>query len=148
MFFLKELPTHQMLETYHERFPEMKVEMVESALLLLRRASLLLRDLEAYFARHGLSQLRYLILIILDREPGSDGLMTSEVAERLDVSRPVMTRTLQLLAKDEFLEIDKHSKDGRARLVRLTKKGREKLYAVLPGYYQVIEKFMNSDLSI
>jgi DNA-binding MarR family transcriptional regulator len=144
MFFLKELPTRQMLETYHKRFPQMNVESVDAALHLLRRASLLMRKLDTYFVNKNLSQLRFLILIVLDRESSRDGLMASEVAARLDVSRPVTTRTLQTLKDDGLLEFASHGEDARAKLVTLTSKGRLKLRNVLPGYYKVIEEFMEA----
>ena len=146
MFFLKVLPTRQMLEAYQKRFPDMKIDTVESALQLLRQASLLLRILNAYFAKQNLSQLRFLILVVLDREIDHDGLMSSEVAARLDVSRPVMARTLKTLSDDELLDFDEHDADGRAKLIRLTTKGRRTLQEVLPGYYREIEQFMISPL--
>lgn len=145
MFFLKQLPTRSMLEDYHRRYPQMNIDAVDGALHLLRRASVLMRELDAYFAAHGLSQLRFLILVVLEREPGRDSLMASEVAERLDVSRPVMTRTLQALEKDGLLSMAAHGQDGRARLISLSPAGRQALAAVLPGYYGVIEAFMASD---
>jgi DNA-binding MarR family transcriptional regulator len=144
MFFLKELPTRQMLEAYQARFPDMKIDTVESALMLLRQASLLMRRLDAYFAKQNLSQLRFLILIVLDREFNRDGLMASDIAARLDVSRPVMARTLKTLLDDEQLQFDDHESDGRAKLVRLTSKGRQTLNEALPGYYREIETFMAS----
>ena len=144
MFFLKELPTRQMLDSYQKRFPAMKIDRVESALMLLRQASLLIRILDAYFAKHNLSQLRFLILVVLDREIDRDGLMASEIAARLDVSRPVMARTLKTLSDDELLYFNEHDADGRAKLVRLTSKGRWTLNEALPGYYREIEQFMVS----
>ncbi|WP_426751148.1 MarR family winged helix-turn-helix transcriptional regulator [Myxococcus sp. Y35] len=143
MFFLKELPTRQMLEGYHQRFPSMNVEAVEGALHLLRDASVLLRALEAYFAEHQLSQVRFLVLVVLDREPELDGLMASEVASRLDISRPLMTRTLHALEQDGLVSSTGHQQDGRVRVVRLTSKGSRLLERVLPGYYQIIEAFMH-----
>ncbi|MFZ6744500.1 MarR family winged helix-turn-helix transcriptional regulator [Undibacterium sp. JH2W] len=142
MFFLKELPTRQMLETYQQRFPAMKIDTVEAALHMLRQASLLMRELDAYFASHDLSQLRFLILIVLDREVERKGLMPSEVAARLDVSRPVMTRTLQTLATDGLLEFMDGDTDARVKLLRLTAQGKASLYKVLPCYYAQIENFM------
>ena len=142
MFFLKELPTRHMLDSYQKRFPDMKIDMVETALLLLRQASLLLRELDAYFAKQNLSQLRFFVLIVLDRELDNSGLMPSEMAARIDVSRPVMTRTLQTLSDDGLLDFGEHGEDGRAKLIRLTAKGRRSLHKVLPGYYRVIEDFM------
>jgi DNA-binding MarR family transcriptional regulator len=143
MFFLKDLPTPDILETYHAKFPAMNVKNVDEALHMLRQASLLMRELDAYFAEQGMSQLRYLILVVLDREPGRNGqLMASEVAARIDVSRPVMTRTLQSLISDGWVEMEVHGDDARARLIRLTPTGREKLHLVLPGFYEVIDTFM------
>lgn len=142
MFFLKELPTRKMLEAYHDQFPAMNVDNVQAALYMLRRASILMRVLDIYFSNHGLSQLRYLIMVVLDREKGCEGLMASDVADRLDVSRPVMTRTLQTLASEGMLAVETHGVDARAKLIRLTNVGHKKLYEVLPGYYQLIDTFM------
>lgn len=144
MFFLKELPTRQMLESYQQRYPEMAIDSVEAALHMLRKASLLMRRLDTYFAQHELSQLRFLILVVLDREEGDGGLMASDMAERLDVSRPVMTRTVQTLAADGMLRLREHGADGRARLIQLTSKGRRLLHQALPGYYREIDDFMRT----
>lgn len=144
MFFLKELPTRDILETYQKRFPAMNVDKVEAALFMLRRASLLMRELEAYFAERDLSLLRYLIMIVLDREADRDSLMVSEIAERLDVSRPVMTRTIQALIDDGLLERRAHQKDGRMKLISLTPAGHTKLRRVLPGYYRLIDGFVKT----
>ncbi len=136
----------QTLETYQASYPAMNVDRVDAALHMLKSASLLMRELDNYFAGHDLSQLRYLILVVLDREKTMDkeneGLMASDIADKLDVSRPVMTRTLQSLVNDGMLEMSSDSRDGRAKLVRLTRTGRARLHAVLPGYYQLIDVFM------
>ncbi|MCH8622537.1 MarR family transcriptional regulator [Undibacterium sp. TS12] len=148
MFFLKDLPSRQTLQAYQADYPAMNIDRVDTALHMLRTASLLMRELDNYFASHDLSQLRYLILVVLDREKTmnkkSEGLMASEIAGRLDVSRPVMTRTLQSLMQDGLLEAGGDSSDGRARLIRLSRAGRARLHAVLPGYYQLIDSFMQN----
>ncbi len=144
MFFLKELPTRQILERYQERFPEMRVEMVHDALHLMRRGSLLIRELEEYFAGHDFSQLRFLICVVIDREESRQQLMASEIASKLDVSKPVMARTLHSLEKAGFVEITVDSQDKRAKRITLTARGQQKLYAILPGYYAVIHHFMTS----
>lgn len=141
MFFLKELPTRQILERYHERFPNMKVDMVESALLLMRQASLLLRKLDEYFSKHDFSQLRFLIAVIIDREQERQ-LTASDILKKLDVSKPVMTRTLKTLENSGMIAFSEHERDKRAKLIQLTTKGKGKLQAILPGYYKTIEEFM------
>jgi DNA-binding MarR family transcriptional regulator len=142
MFFLKELPTRQMLEGYHTRFPKMNVSALEEALIMMRRASLLVRRLERYFDVHGLSLLRFLILIVIDREPERDGLSIGEITERVDVSKPVMTRTLKSLEQDGLISITSQGEDKRVKCVCLTPKGAAMLNDVLPGYFSLIDEFM------
>lgn len=141
MFFLKELPTRQMLEGYRKRFPMMDVDAVESALTFLRQASLLLRELDAYFSAHNFSQLRFFVLMVIDREPECSGLTATQIASRLDVSKPVLTRTLQTLLGDEFIQFNENVSDKRSKVFFLTPSGAVKLTAVLPGYYRLIESF-------
>ncbi|WP_422366125.1 MarR family transcriptional regulator [Pelagibius sp.] len=142
MFFLKDLPTQDMLQGYQARFPVMDAPTVETALKLLRRASLLLRELDAYFAAHRLSQTRFLILVLLDRDPTVDGLSVTEIAGKLDISKPIVTNTLRALAADGLLKIVTNEDDLRARWVTLTARGRKRLHKVLPGYFELIQDFM------
>lgn len=138
MFFLKALPTRAILDRYAERYPEMNVGNMEEALALLRKASRLMRELEAYFALHDLSQTRFLILILLDREPDQDTFVINDLVERLDVSKPVITKAVQSLEKEGFLSLEASATDRRAKLIALRDSGRKKLDSVMPGYYQII----------
>lgn len=145
MFFLKELPTRQMLQNYHARYPDMDAGAVDAALRLLRRGSLLMRELEAYFATHGSSQTRFLAMIVIDREPEQAGLLPSEIADRLDVSRPVVTDTIKALERAGLLGSIRAAEDGRAKRVTLTLEGRAALVDLLPGYFALIADFMARD---
>jgi len=142
MFFLKELPTTSMIQGYANQYPMENIDSVEAALLMMRQASLLVRRLEGYFSQHNISQLRFLILIVIDREPDRQSLLASEISARIDVSRPVMTRTLQSLQNDNLISIKADEDDGRARQIFLTDKGRCLLEKILPGYFELIGKFM------
>lgn len=142
MFFLKELPTRRMLQGYAARYPEMDADAVDDALRLLRRASLLMRELEAYFAAQGTSQTRFLTLIVIDREPEEAALLPSEIANRLDVSRPVVTDTIKALERAGLLRSVRSAEDGRAKRVSLTPEGGAALDRLLPGYFLLISDFM------
>ncbi|WP_444929266.1 MarR family winged helix-turn-helix transcriptional regulator [Microbulbifer sp. SSSA002] len=142
MFFLKELPSQQMVEGYSKRFSIKDPAAIQDALGMMRDASLLLRELEGYFSEHGISQLRFLVMIVIDREPQRDSLLASEIAERIDVSRPVMTRTLKSMLEDKLIAMEADSSDGRAKCVALTKIGKKFLQEILPGYFKIISKFM------
>ena len=94
MFFLKELPTKAMLDKYTGDLTSDEKTSITEALGIMRQASLLVRNIETYFSSHDLSQLRFLILIVIDREPDRTSLYAHEIASRLDVSRPVLTLSL------------------------------------------------------
>lgn len=143
MFFLKDLPTRQMLQSYHDRYPTMDMSAVDGALRLLRRGSLLMRELEAYFALHGLSQTRFLILIVIDRESAEEGLLPSEIADKLDISRPVVTDTIKAMERASLLKSIRSADDGRAKRVLLTPDGGTVLADLLPGYFRLINAFMS-----
>lgn len=145
MFFLKELPTQEMLERYSKLYSEMDLEKTDAALRLLRRASLFIRKLDQYFAKHNLSQTRFLILIILDREPDLQELAISDLGKRLDVSKPVITNTVKALCKDGLVNLDACETDMRSKKISITDYGREKLKAVLPDYYNLINEEMDHD---
>ena len=108
----------------------------------MRQASLLVRNIETYFSAHDLSQLRFLILIVIDREPNRSSLYANEIALRLDVSRPVLTRTLKTLIADDLLTSSNDKTDKRAKKITLTEKGAACLSDVLPRYFNEINKLM------
>jgi DNA-binding MarR family transcriptional regulator len=142
VFFLKDLPSRQMVDGYADRFDDVDAPKVLEVLQVMRDGSLLIRELEAYFARHELSQLRFLTMILIDREPDRDCLAASEIADRLDVSRPVVTRTLQSLEKSGLIAISDNPSDARSRNVALTPTGESKLREVLPGYFAILHRAM------
>lgn len=142
MFFLKDLPTRRMIESYSGHY-DTDPETIRDGLTLLRRASLLIRRLDAYFAQHGFSQLRFLFLIVIDRETDRDSLTVGEITERLDVSGPVVARTLRMLLDDGLVTKMTDEDDSRIRHIALTPEGRDRLTAILPGYFRIIADEMD-----
>lgn len=111
---------------------------VADMLAMMRRASLLIRQLESYFSAHGLSQLRFLFLIVIDREQERRSLTIGEIGDRLDVSGPVIARTLRSLLADKLVRTMADKKDGRSKHVSLTREGERKLEALMPGYIAIL----------
>lgn len=118
------------------------VDAVAQALSMMREASQLERQLDAYFNSHGLSQLKFHILIVIDREPDTDSLRQSEINQRLDISKPVLHRTVASLLKNGLLMRRDDPEDLRAHLLALTDTGKTVLAAILPGYFEAISDFM------
>jgi DNA-binding MarR family transcriptional regulator len=144
MFFLTELPTRQMVESYTEDLAGVDASTVQAALAMMRRASQLVRKLDAFFAAHKLSQLRFLVLIVIDREPDRDTLTASEIAARLDVSKPILSRAIKSLREEGLLRATEDKQDSRARNLALTRTARRKLDQLLPGYFRLICEFMHT----
>lgn len=138
MFFLKELPTQAMIHRYSDEFFPGHAESVANTLKELREYSALIRQLDDYFASHNLSQLRFLVMMVIDRELDRNSLYAYEIAERLDVSKPVLSRAIKKLTEDSLLISTKDLKDARAILLLLTPAGKKLLNEILPEYFQIL----------
>lgn len=144
MFFLKVLPDEAMI-TRFTGSPERSAK-VHQSLRRMREASLLIRQVERYFSGYGLSQLKFLIMIVIERENDRDSLRASEISARLDVSKPVLHRSIQALIEQGLIVGMADPQDKRAELLSLTKAGRDVLNAALPGYFDVMTAYQWEDL--
>jgi DNA-binding MarR family transcriptional regulator len=68
----------------------------------------------------GLRITQFLILAVLARVSEAS---VNELAERLDLERTAMGKTLGPLERDRLIRIEPSPVDGRSRIVRLTSKG-------------------------
>ena len=143
MFFLKELPSEKIMQRYASRFSEMDIDKTREALHMMRNASLLMRDLENYFRKYHFSMTRFLILIVLDREPELETFTISDLVSRLDISKPVITTTAKRLEQDKMIQFDKNESDARYKKIRITQKGRDTISKIMPGYYKIINEHMD-----
>ncbi|WP_375563326.1 MarR family winged helix-turn-helix transcriptional regulator [Bernardetia sp. OM2101] len=60
------------------------------------------------------------------------GILASDIAEALNVSRPNITNLLQILADKGLITQDKDPKDKRRKVLVLTRKGRDAIAKVAP----------------
>ena len=141
MFFLEKLPDPKTMQGFADRFPEMQIDTTAACLRLLRVASILLRELERHFSAHGLSQARFLALVVLEREPAKQ-LVPVEIARQMGISKKNTARLLAFMEEDNLVSRTSHDTDGRASIAKITTKGANLLTAVLPGYYQVLNQAM------
>lgn len=111
---------------------------IGDALVAMRRASDMIRKLERYFAGYALSQLKFHVMIVIDRDPARDSLRQSDIAERIDVSKPVLHRTIAALVDAGLLCSTPDPADGRAALLSLSENGKARLAEILPGYFQIV----------
>lgn len=80
------------------------------------------------------------MLIVIDREPQRQSLTPNEIAQRIDISKPVLSRTLHALEQDCLITLAASRTDGRSKEVFLTAEGRQRLLDILPGYFGILSE--------
>jgi len=135
MFFLKDLPTDMPLQEFSRRYPNMNPSALKICAELMRTGSDLLTAFETVLGKYGLSQGRFLILIVMNRTPEKE-INPSTLAEKLGVKKATVTGLLDGLEKDSFIERVSDPRDRRKIGIRLTANGRQLLDEMLPDYYR------------
>ncbi|NLC24287.1 MAG: MarR family transcriptional regulator [Oxalobacter sp.] len=138
MFFLDNLPTVEMMARLASRVPEMEPDTVVTYLLLAKTASELLRQQDRHLAKFGLSQARFQLLILLERS-GNGEMTPADLTREMGIAMKNTLRLIGYMEKDGIVSRMPHETDRRATIVRITEKGRELLFSLLPGNY----RFMN-----
>jgi len=141
MFYLKDLPTDRTLGEFAKRYPDLDSSALKTCVVLLRTGSDLLTAFESILGKHGLSQGRFLTLIVLNRTPNK-AINPSILAEKVGVKRATMTGLLDGLERKGLVKRLAHSGDRRKVSIRLTETGRQALDEMLPDYYSRIAKLM------
>ena len=141
MFYLKDLPTDQTAAEFTERYPTINPSAIKTCAALLRTGSDLLTAFETILGRNGLSQGRFLTLMVMNRTPSEES-NPSVLSEKIGVKRATMTGLLGGLERDGLIERLIHNEDRRKKGIRLTAKGRQVLDDILPDYYRNIAKIM------
>jgi DNA-binding MarR family transcriptional regulator len=137
--FLKGNALYQISEQLSEQYLEIDPKLVRTAFALIDFISSSLTTFETYLERHGLSQGRLLILMLLLK--GTEQIWTpTKLADTLSVTRATVTGLLNVLEKDNWIERLPYSKDGRMKVVILTEIGRTKVTEFIPEHLERMSK--------
>ena len=140
MFFLKDLPSTAMIAGVTTEVPEVSPPRVLHVLEQLRAASVLMRRIDAFLRGHGLSQTQFLAMMMIVREPERDSLSAAEIAARLDVSKPVLSKALGSLTDAKLIARAKvQPTDQRQKGLSLTAKGARVFASLLPDYFALLQ---------
>jgi DNA-binding MarR family transcriptional regulator len=85
----------------------------------------------------GLRITQFLILAVLARVPGAS---VNELAERLDLERTAMGKTLGPLERDGLIRIESSPVDARSRVIKLTSKGTRAFQDAVPLWRRAQEQ--------
>ncbi|NVD99201.1 MULTISPECIES: MarR family winged helix-turn-helix transcriptional regulator [unclassified Massilia] len=141
MLELKDLPSFDTLSQFAKLYPNPDVDGVRTWLLLSRSCSDMMGDFEQNLARHGLSQTKFFVLLLLKRNP--DGLGVRRLAEGVNVSSPTMTGIIDRLEHAKLCRREQDASDRRAWVVRLLPAGETLLAAALPEHYAWVAQLMS-----
>jgi DNA-binding MarR family transcriptional regulator len=141
MFYLRDLPSPEFLRAYSQRYGNMAPVACEAFLVLLRIASDVAAGFDGYLEENGLSQGRFTVMMILNRNPAV-GLSPSDLAERAGVTRATMTGLLDGLENEGLVTRSAHAQDRRMLTVRLTEGGLRRLDDMLPEYFRRISALL------
>lgn len=145
MFLLRDLPKYESIRQQSERYPQIDPRAVEAFLVLWRTATDTLSAFECFLGKHGMSQGKFTVLMILNRNP-DQGVNPSELADRAGVTRATMTGLLEGLEREKLINRQGDRVDRRRAVVRLTPAARTMLDGLLPEYFSQLHHLM-ADLS-
>ncbi|WP_088348794.1 MULTISPECIES: MarR family winged helix-turn-helix transcriptional regulator [Rhodomicrobium] len=116
--------------------------------LRIRKASRLVSQIyDQFLEPHGLTITQYGLLAHL---AWLDGITIGALAERLIMDPTTLTRNLRPLERDGFVTHEADPRDRRARRLKLTESGRERLAKAKPAWLAAqrhVERAIGSDRS-
>jgi DNA-binding MarR family transcriptional regulator len=141
MLLPRDLPRYENLRQQAQRYPQIDPRSVEAFLVLLRTATDTLYACDTYLARHRISQGKFTVMMILNRNP-DQGFSPSELADKCGVTRATITGLLDGLEREQFVRREGDASDRRRALVYLTATARTFLDAFLPDFFSQIGQLM------
>ena len=100
----------------------------------------------AQYAEHGLTQAEFEALLRLGRTPGG-ALRMSDLAAQTQLTTSGITRVVDRLERDQLVERRACPTDRRGLFAHITRAGRARLDAVLPGHLELIDTWLTGPLT-
>ena len=136
------IPTCQELTRHAEVIPEINPSEVIAMLQIKQAAEDIQHSIiDVMLKENNLSEGRLCALIVLHQQ--SAPIAPSLLADRIGVSRATISVMLKRLERNKFVIVKSDTKDGRGKLVSLTRYGREYMANILPLHYLRISQLMS-----
>jgi|HubBroStandDraft_6_1064221.scaffolds.fasta_scaffold103723_1 DNA-binding MarR family transcriptional regulator len=132
----KDAPKHGALKALAAKYPDLDPSAVESCVALLRVSGETFAAFKEHFARHGMSQGRFILLIMLFHGDPDNSFSPSELAELSSVSRATVTGLLDGLESDGLVKRSHLADDRRSCSICLTSKGKKLMEKMLPDHFR------------
>jgi DNA-binding MarR family transcriptional regulator len=128
------VPKFEILQQLAAEHPGLDATAVHTCVTLLRVASELTSMFDDHFARFGLSQGRFTVLMVLRRH--ALGLSPAALAESAGVTRPTISGVLDTLQRDGLVERRPAAHDHRSSVVTLTAAAHRLMKRMLPVHFR------------
>ena len=102
--------------------------------------SLLYRQMEDYFKDYELTPVKFNTLLLLKHLGGKAGLSQNEICHHLIVSPSNITRLIDRLIMDGFVERNLSKEDRRVKLIKISLQGSAILEKLFHGYGEMIQQ--------
>jgi DNA-binding MarR family transcriptional regulator len=114
----------------------------ECLLNVLYTATMLYKASYIYFRQYGVTDAQFNVLIQLQYEK-QQGLSQADLGRRLVVNKADMTGIIDRLEKAGLVARENHPKDRRINIIEITRKGRDIVNNLEPGYLTGVKKVMS-----
>lgn len=142
---LKEQPRYECFADAAKQFPALDPSAMFAFTTLLHSHDQLWKQMSGHFAEHGITQGRFMVLLMLLEKEG-DGCPTvhtpAEIADQLQITRASVTGLLDSLEKNAFIRREPDPKDRRMMSVYLSDKGQAFMDEFLPPHFKLISQLM------
>lgn len=142
---LKDTPRYECLAEMGKMFPDMDPLSSYAFLNLIKTTDDVWGIMHQHLADHGISQGRFLVLMLLIEKPDVDYPCPSspaEIADMANVSRATVTGLLDTLEKDGFVSRTPDPNDRRAITISITDAGRAFMANILPTHFRILSHLM------
>lgn len=127
---------------------EGKNRMNEEVIYNVARAYTIIDNfISKFLETYNLSPAKFNILLMVKHVGKDKGISQQEISKLLLVTTSNMTRMIDKLEKDEYVERIDQKGDRRVNLIRITKKGSDLLNAIWPHYKEKIDKIIGASFS-
>lgn len=140
MLFVRDFPDEATLLDLSKRFSGMDPRAVRACLAMGLTSRDMRESFERFLDRHGLSNGRFLSLMVMYRTPDQT-VSPSLLAHAVGVTRATMTGLLDGLERDGLVLRTDDAEDRRKKLVRLTEQGLALLQKVVPEHCRRTTRF-------
>jgi MarR family 2-MHQ and catechol resistance regulon transcriptional repressor len=102
------------------------------------------KEISDYLRPYNLTPAKFNAMMVIKHAGRENGLSQIDIGRRLIVTASNMTRLLDKLEKEEYIERFSREGDRRVNLIKISKKGSDILNRVWPGYHTKILDIANS----